>query len=58
MPLTSRTSEHLIDLYAMVDSALPAQWIGFVALGCVAIVTAIAIAFLLFTDARRTRRTR
>jgi hypothetical protein len=57
MPFTSYARMHPIDMFALVDSALPAQWIGFVALGAVALLTAVSIAFVL-TEIRSTRETR
>lgn len=56
MPFSSHTGAHWFDLYAIVDSALPAQWIGFIALGVVTVATVAAIGFVLFTDCRHTNK--
>ncbi|CAM2157734.1 hypothetical protein PT2222_440003 [Paraburkholderia tropica] len=54
MPFSSQASTHSIDLYTLVDSVLPAQWIGFLALGSVALATAIVIAYVLLVEVRDT----
>lgn len=44
---------HFVDLYSLVDSALPAQWVGFIALGLIAVSTAIVIGLVLLADGKR-----
>ena len=58
MTFSSNAVTHLINLYTFFDSALPAQTVGFVALGALITVTVIAIALLLFADASHARGAR
>jgi hypothetical protein len=53
MPFSLHPHMSPIDVCVILDSALPATWIGFAALGATAIVTTVGIACVLFTNIRK-----
>jgi len=53
MPFSFHPNMGPIDVYVILDSALPATWIGFAALGASAIATTVGIACVLFTDIKK-----
>lgn len=46
-------SMHPVDVYALLDAALPQQWMGFVVLGAATVLTVVSIALVFFASAQK-----
>jgi hypothetical protein len=44
---------HPVDIYALVDAALPQQWMGFAVLGAATVLTVVSIALVVYAGNQR-----